>query len=364
MTRRTLARPMAWLFGALVVYASLYPFVGWRAQGANPLAFLFAPLPRYWLPFDVFSNLVGYAPLGFLLAVTALRSDGGRWAVWGAFVWPSFLSLALETLQVYLPSRVPSNVDWALNTVGGLMGAGVALGLARLGWLARWQRIRSRWFVPDAHGALLLIALWPLALLYPTSIPFGLGHIWAGLDASVAQWLNDTPLSVWWPAPSAEEVPLTWAAQSLSVALSVLGPSLLGYGALRLRWHRLCWCVLVLLGSVLWMALSHALTHGPTHAWAWLTPPVWAGVGLATVGGLAVLGASRRACAVLLACVLVAALTLLNRVPPSPYLAESLEIWAQGRFSRFHGLTQWLGWLWPYGALVHAFVQGTRRHLP
>jgi hypothetical protein len=76
------------------------------------------------------------------------------------------------------------------------------------------------------------------------------------------------------------------------------------------------------------------------------------------------LGASRRACVVWLACVLVAALTLLNRAPPSPYLAESLEIWAQGRFSRFHGLTQWLGWLWPYAALVHALVQGTRRHLP
>ncbi len=364
MTRRTLARPMAWLFGALVVYASLYPFVGWRAQGANPLAFLLAPLPRYWLPFDVFSNLVGYAPLGFLLAVTALRAGGGRWAVVGAFVWPSVLSLVLETLQVYLPSRVPSSVDWALNTVGGLVGAALAFGLARLGWLARWQRVRSHWFVPDAHGALLLIALWPLALLYPTSLPFGLGQVWAGLDAAVAQWLSDTPLSAWWPAPSVEGVPLTWVAQSVCVALSVLGPCLLGHSVLRARWHRLGWCVAVVAGAVGWMALSHALTHGPVHAWAWLTPPVWVGLALALLGGLALLGASRRACVVWLVCVLVAVLTLLNRAPPSPYLAESLEIWAQGRFSRFHGLTQWLGWLWPFATLVHALVQGTRRHLP
>ena len=35
----------------------------------------------------------------------------------------------------------------------------MAFGLARLGWLARWQRVRSHWFVPDAHGALLLIAI-------------------------------------------------------------------------------------------------------------------------------------------------------------------------------------------------------------
>jgi hypothetical protein len=230
--------------------------------------------------------------------------------------------------------------------------------------LARWQRVRAHWFVPDAHGALLLIAVWPLALLYPTSLPFGLGQIWAGLDAAVALWLGDTPLSAWWPQPNAEAVPLTGAAQSLSVALCVLGPCLLGHSVLRARWHRLVGAALVLVGAVWWMGLSTALTHGPVHAWAWFTPPVWAGLGLAAVGALVLLGASRRVCVVGLVCVLVAALTLLNRAPPSPYLAESLEIWAQGRFSRFHGLTQWLGWLWPYAALVHGLAQATRRHLP
>ena len=32
--------------------------------------------------------------------------------------------------------------------------------------------------------------------------------------------------------------------------------------------------------------------------------------------------------------------------------AASLEEWEQGRFSRFHGLSQWLGWLWPYAAMT------------
>ena len=199
MSHRTLARPSAWLFAALVVYASLYPFEGWRAQGAHPLAFLVAPPPRYWLRFDVFSNLVGYAPLGFLLAVKALRACGGRGAVVGAFVWPSLLSLSLETLQGYLPSRVPSNADWALNTLGGALGAVAALGLSQMGWLARWQRVRARWFAPDAHGALLLGALWPFALLYPTSLPFGLGQVWAAWNCGGAV-LADTAGR--WPLPS------------------------------------------------------------------------------------------------------------------------------------------------------------------
>ena len=197
MTRRTLAWPSAWLFGVLVAYASLYPFEGWRVQGSNPFAFLTEPLPRYWLAFDVFSNLVGYVPLGFLLAVTALRSGRGGFLRAGAFVLPSLLSLLLETLQVYLPSRVPSNVDWALNTAGGALGAGLAFALARMGWLAHWQRVRTRLFVPDAHGALLLIALWPLALLYPASLPFGLGQVWGALELAVAQALADTAGAAW-----------------------------------------------------------------------------------------------------------------------------------------------------------------------
>ena len=74
MARTSSALPLGLLFAGLVVYASLYPFDGWRVQGVAPLAFLFAPLPQYWTGFDVLSNLVGYAPLGFLLAVALLRA--------------------------------------------------------------------------------------------------------------------------------------------------------------------------------------------------------------------------------------------------------------------------------------------------
>ncbi|MDP1567876.1 MAG: VanZ family protein, partial [Polaromonas sp.] len=106
----------------LIVYASLYPFAEWRNQGISPLRFLTAPLPRYWTGFDVGVNLAGYAPLGFLLALAALRSGRVRWAVSVAVLSAGLLSLAMETLQSYLPSRVPSNVDLALNTAGAWLG--------------------------------------------------------------------------------------------------------------------------------------------------------------------------------------------------------------------------------------------------
>ena len=34
--------------------------------------------------------------------------------------------------------------------------------------------------------------------------------------------------------------------------------------------------------------------------------------------------------------------------------SRTLQQWEQGRFVRFYGLTQWLGWIWPY--LLGVFV--------
>ena len=31
----------------------------------------------------------------------------------------------------------------------------------------------------------------------------------------------------------------------------------------------------------------------------------------------------------------------------------SLQAWERGRFIRFHGVAQWIGWLWPYAVLLH-----------
>ena len=37
---RSSAAPLAWLYVALIVYASLYPFSGWTVPGVSPFAFL------------------------------------------------------------------------------------------------------------------------------------------------------------------------------------------------------------------------------------------------------------------------------------------------------------------------------------
>jgi hypothetical protein len=53
--------------------------------------------------------------------------------------------------------------------------------------------------VPDARGALVLMALWPLALLFPAAVPFGLGQVLERLEAAIEQALADTPFMDWMP---------------------------------------------------------------------------------------------------------------------------------------------------------------------
>ena len=52
---------------------------------------------------------------------------------------------------------------------------------------------------------------------------------------------------------------------------------------------------------------------------------------------------------------------LLNSAAPGAYFAQTLQTWEQGRFIRFFGIGQWLGWLWPYAALVYVLVRAVRR---
>ena len=93
----TSAWPLALAIACLVVYASLYPFANWRNQGLSPWAFLWAPLPRYWTWFDTWTNLVGYAPLGFFLALGGLRR-GLAWPVTLAALASAFPETHLTAL--------------------------------------------------------------------------------------------------------------------------------------------------------------------------------------------------------------------------------------------------------------------------
>ncbi len=359
LTQRTMAWSLAGLFAALIVYASLYPFAGWRWPAVTWWAFVFAPWPRYWTLFDLTINAVGYVPFGFFLGVGAARQAPNtprHW--WAALVAPMMLSLMLESLQTALPSRVPSNVDWALNSLGAWWGVGLAWVLRRWGLLMQWSRLRRTLWTADAYGALVLLGLWPVALLYPTSMPFALGHIspelldWAQTAwREVPPWLQ-TELSepASWPI-----LPWSVFTQVSVVGLGIFMPVVLGYQVLRQASFRKWWLLAVVLGAVVIESISSGLTYGPNHFAAWWTQAMLWGMLLAVGFGMMVLALDHRLLVWVLLLTVLTMLLLLNLSTQPPYLHESLEVWTQGRFIHFYGATQWLGWCWPYAVLWYAF---------
>jgi VanZ family protein len=358
---RSSATLFAWLFALLIGYASLYPFEGWRDQGINPFYFLNAPWPRYWSQFDIAANFVGYMPLGFLATLALLRTRLIPQPALIAALGCAIFSLLLEALQSYLPLRVPQLSDLLLNSFGALTGAVLAVALERWGVVDRWSRFRARWFVREARAPLVLVALWPVALLFPPAVPLALGQVRVRLHDYLNELVEGTPFAPLIDEPGAYLLPLSNLGELLCVALGFVIPCLLAF-AVTLGWHRrmLLWFIgaVIALGA---SSLSAALSYSPENAWGWLSFASQVGLALGIGIALMCIALPRKLCLGLLLAALVWQLSLVNSAPETPYFAQTLQSWEQGRFIRFHGLAQWLGWLWPYAALLVALMALSRR---
>jgi len=368
--RRSAATVLALAYAALVVYASLYPFDGWRwpstANWDDLLSLLSLPWGPWGDEFDLWSNLLGYVPFGLLLAIGRLRSGTRLWAaLWVALLVPAALSYSLEVLQTALPTRHPSLKDWVMNSGGAGVGALLALAMHRLGLVDGWHAVRERWFERDSEAALALLALWPVGLLFPAPAPLGLGQIGGGrLVDAIAAWFEGLPLSeaareMMSPSPATEaaaaaaaSVGLSPLAEVLIIALGLLAPCVVAFSVVAPGWRRLAMAFGALVLAALGMTLSTLLNFGPRHALAWVTP--WAGpaVGIAALGVLALAPMSRAVVLGVGLMVLTGLVVGVAQAPADPYFAQSLQAWEQGRFVRFHGLAQWIGWLWPYAAIA------------
>ena len=355
---RSSATPLALAYAALILYASLYPFTGWRwPPGQGLTALLRLPWSSYHIAFDLWSNFAGYVPLGALLVVAALRSRvrAPRALALGLSV-PLALSYGSELLQHFLPGRVPAMEDFLLNAAGACAGALLAwLGHAA-GVVDRWHAWRERWFAEESAGALALLALWPLGLLFPAPVPLGLGQVGERLREWLADGLADVPwaeplytLLATAPDPVDALRPLT---ESLIVALGLLAPCLVAQAAMRPGWRRGVMVAGALLLGAGGTSLSTLLNFGPGHGLSWVGPATLPGLVLGLVLALAVLPLQRRVVAGIGLVALTGLVVGVAQAPADPYFAQSLQAWEQGRFVRFHGLAQWVGWLWPYVAML------------
>lgn len=362
---RSSASPLALLYAALIVYASLYPFSGWRLPGVPLLSFLVAPWPHWWTGFDLVSNLLGYLPLGALLFGALVRTGtptGPALAL--AVGGGTMLSLGLEFTQNFLPQRVASNLDLALNALGTLAGVVLAWLIHRSGGVEHWQAARDRWFIGRSAGGLALLLLWPIGLLFPLPVPLGMGQVLGHLLQGAASLVDGTPAEAWfaqwfeaWGDAAAQRPALAPAGEFALVALGLLAPCLVAFTVSRAGWRRV---VLVFGAAALGGAattLSTALNFGPEHALAWNTPRVLAALIAAALLAMLCSVVPRRAAAGLGLIALTALVTLVTQAPSDPYFADSLQGWEQGRFIRFHGAARWVGWFWPYAAIVYLLAR-------
>jgi VanZ family protein len=337
----------------LIVYASWYPFAGWRSTGLSPFVFLNLTPPRYWTGFDVLVNIVGYIPFGTLLVLAMYPFVRGVWAVLLAALLGILVSGAMETVQGYLPSRVPSNLDLLTNALGCLLGAILgALWARSLLDQSRLYRLRRRWFAPHASQGLVLLALWPLAQIYPQGYLFGHGQVLPIISEWLSEWLDsDIDLVAMLRPGPAMSVEQYWLSETIITACGMTGAALTLLCLMRRSAPRYTLMLAMLAAALVVKALASSLLFTPDNAFVWITPGAEGGflIGLIMLSGLAFAPqvAQRRLAVV----TLVLSLIVVNTTPVNPYFVSTLQGWVQGKFLNFNGAAQFLSLLWPFFAL-------------
>jgi VanZ family protein len=343
----TLARYLFIAYALLIVYASLYPFSGWRGQGLTPFAFVAAPFPRPISAFDVIANVIGYTPLGFLAVLALYPSLTGRGALVFGALCSLLLSFALESLQFYLPSRTSSNLDLLANVAGGVAGAVSALAATRP--LLRedgLQALRHRLFLPGGRIdlGLVLLGLWLFAQLYPGTLLFGAGDL---------RDLVRPPSGKLYPAE------LFLQVEAGVTCVNGLAAGLLA-SCLTARTTRAV-VIAVIVSALAVHSLAYALLVGSHDFLVWVTPGAVYGVTAAialSVVAVALPGPTRLA---LTGLALLAATVLVNLAPANPYNASTLALWQQGHYLNFNGVTRVVSTIWPFAAMVYLVLLAAAR---
>jgi VanZ family protein len=332
----------------LVVYASLYPFEGWRMVGVSPFAYLSAPWPRYVTWFDLVVNIAGYLPLG-MLAIAALRPNSrGLRAFAIAAASAALLSLLLEATQTYLPARFASNLDLLCNVIGAALGAALGLAFAPLLAEGPLQRQRAQAFL---HGAdidfgLVLLGLWLFIQLNPAPLLFGAGELRDYL----------APLE-----GRARRPEFFVAIEAFTTAANLVAVGLLLSLLVTPGWPVRKIFGWLVIGALAVKTAAFAIVMRAENVAAFLTYGAQIGLVVGIGCALGAVALPRTARLALAAVLLMAATVLVNMTPPNPYLADSLKVWQHGHFLNFNGLTRLVSALWPFAALGYLMFLATRR---
>lgn len=361
------ARATLLAYVLLIVYASWFPFSGWHNLGLSPFLFLEdTAMPRYWTKFDAIINVAGYIPLGMLLVYALYPRVRGIWAGLAAALLGIFISGLMEAVQTYLPSRVSSNLDFYTNAGGAAVGA--LLGMSSASKLMDGSivyRLRQRWFAQHASQGLVLMALWPLAQIYPQGFLFGHGQLLPIVSDWLSEWLDFNIDLVDLVRPGVElTVEQYWLSETIVTACGMVGAGLTLLCLMRRPSPRGGLLCVLVVSAVVVKALASALLFSPENAFVWVTPGAQGGflIGAIMLSGLVFAPhlAQRRLAAI----TLVLSILIVNTTPVNPYFLSTLQGWVQGKFLNFNGAAQFLALLWPFFALWFLLLPSHKLNRP
>jgi len=326
-----LARAMSLSYALLILYVSITPFDFDFQNGIAAWAWLDAPLPRFITLFDVSVNILAYIPFGFLVMFAAYPRWRNYVALAMALSLSAALALGIETLQSWIPTRIPSQMDWWANVLGGLLGGLLAIPLGPQ-WLSG-SAIRRRfdqWFGLNWAGCALFL-LFPWSQIYPQSSWLGTG-VWGHAIFGSIDWGTLVINHV--------------IQETVITSLCWLGIALLLSLGLRAKAPQ--WRILNgLLGlTVVVKILFTALQFGAEFSLIWLTAgAIWGMV----LGSILLKWALRLAAGtkfwIALIC-LIGTTIAVNVLPDNPYFILTLRHWHQGRLLHFNELMQWVSVVW------------------
>jgi len=334
-----LARAMSLVYALLILYVSLNPFEFDFQNGVTGWAWLSAPMPRFVTVFDVSVNLLAYIPLGFLVVFAAYPRWHNYAALGLALAFAAILAFGVETLQTWLPTRIPSQMDWCANVLGALIGGLLAIPLGPQ-WLSGTV-IRRRfdvWFGSN-WSACALFLLFPWSQIYPQSSWLGTG-VWGHAIFGSIDW-GTTVIN-------------QLAQETVITAMCWLGVALLLSLGMRPRAPQ--WLLLngLLCLTLFIKTVFTGLQFGADLSLLWLTVGAVWGMVLASVLLWAILHFSNEVRFwIAFACLLVATVAV-NLLPDNPYFVLTMQHWYQGRLVHFNQLMQWVSVVWLPLALIWA----------
>jgi len=297
--------------------------------------FLFAAWPSRSARYDVVTNVMAYVPFGILVAL-ALPDGRPRARLLTTSGVAALLSLSMETLQMFLPTRDASLADLLLNTTGAAFGGAVAMVFAR--WPGAKKAVascRERWFLPGAVGdlGLALLAIWLAVQVNP------------GIPLFAARY-DRTPQSGAGGAAPDMAATLVEAAHS---AFQLLGVGL--FLALLLRERRYVGgAALLLVGAAaLIKGVAAAVLLTPAATQNWLAPAVSLGVAAGSLLLAMAIWLPRPAQISVAAVALLSSLLATLFAPDLLSAHAPMEIFhgTHGHLLNFSGLTHTVLLLWP-----------------